>query len=340
MLRRPTVLLACLALAAGLACRRDAPRSADAPDDGGYQEAVEAVRDAYTGAATFDDKLAIARDFFERFPQAEDAADVVGAVAHDALEAGRPEAAHALIDATLARVEDPEVAFRVRMQLVDLYAKTGEKAKLRALVGELAAARELRYRDLYPIVEAAVTAEDWELALDESEASLAFATPAAYKEDSPDLSDAEAAKLGTRRVAYSLAFKGWAQYNLGHPEEALATFQTAKASTDFSPLGVDATPLHRYWGQALLRQGQATEAMEMLAPEALFGAGPEALDAYREAYAACNDGDGGFDEHLWQERLARARELPDFTLPDYDGGTASLSDFAGDVVLLAFWFPT
>lgn len=338
--RRLSVPLACLALLFGLGCRYEPAQPDAATDDEGYQAAVEEARGAYMAAETFDEKLAIARGFLERFPQAEDAASVVGMVAGAAVEAGRADAARELIDATLARLEDPETAFQVKMQLVDFHAKTGNKEALRALVAELGKERDLGYRDHYPIIEAALTAEDWELALAHSEASLAYATPAAYKEDSPDVSDAEAEKLGTRRVAYSLAFKGWAEYNLGRTEEAFASFREARESTDFSPLGVDSTSLHRYWGKALVAEGKATEAMDLLAAEALYGAGETALGAYREAYAACHDGEDGFEEHLWEERLARARKLPDFALPNYDGEIVSLADFAGDVVLLAFWFPT
>ena len=105
-------------------------------------------------------------------------------------------------------------------------------------------------------------------------------------------------------------------------------------------LGVDATPLHRYWGKALLEEGEAEEAMELLAGEALFGNGSDALDAYREAYTACHDGEDGFEDHLWDLRMEKARAMPDFALPNYDGETVSFADFKGDVVLLAFWFPT
>ena len=38
--------------------------------------------------------------------------------------------------------------------------------------------------------------------------------------------------------------------------------------------------------------------------------------------------------------MKSAREMPDFALPNYDGETVHFADFKGDVVLLAFWFPT
>lgn len=348
MPRRLSLLLACLALLVSLGCRQEAregsppeaAQAADAAADQGYHEAADQAQKDYREAATFDDKLAVLRDFLVRYPEAEDLGDVLQMVTNDALEAERPEAAAAFIDEALERIENPDKRFEARLQLASLLGKTGKRDELRALVAELGEEHELRYRDLYAIVEAAIAAEDWDLAAQESQASLAFATPAHYQEDSPEVSDADAQRYGTRRVAYSLAFEAWAQYNLGRTEEAFESFRRAEESADHNVLGIDATPLHRYWGRALLRQGQAEKAMDVLASEALFGRGDEALATYREAWEACHDGADGFDEHLSDLRLASATKVPDFALPNYQGETVHLSQFAGDVVLLTFWFPT
>ncbi len=331
------LFLACVALL-GWGCHPADHGGSHAAD--AFEAAKDAAESAYKDAESFDEKLEIARGFLTSYPESEDTGEVLELIGGDALEAGRPEAAYELADAVLTRIEDPKVELQVKMKIAALHGKTGRQDELAGLAAELAAGHELRYRELYPLMEAAVEAQAWELAIEQAETSLAFATAEAYKEDSPDVSDADAAKYGERRIAYSLANKGWAQFNLGRAEEAFESFESAKDSSVYNFLGVDDTPLTRYWGQALLRQGEAVEAMELLATEAIFGSASEALDVYREAYSACHDGADGFDEHLWDTRRQRARAIPDFELPDYDGGTVAFADFKGDVVLLAFWFPT
>jgi hypothetical protein len=43
---------------------------------------------------------------------------------------------------------------------------------------------------------------------------------------------------------------------------------------------------------------------------------------------------------LWATRNELAPTIDDFELADYQGTPHRLSDAAGDVILLAFWFPT
>ena len=342
MRRRSTPILTCLALLGTLACQPAVQdeQAARAAGSTAYEEAKEAAENAYKAAASFDEKLAIARGFLAQYPDTEDTTDVLRLIGGDALEAERPEAVFELLSRTLERIEDLDSRFQVRLQLADLYARAGRKDELRALAAELTGQRELTYRDHFAIAEAAVTAEDWTLAIEHSDASLALATPEHFKQDSPEVSDADAQVYGTRRAAHSLANKGWAQYHLGRTEEAFATFCQAEESTDYNLLGVDSTALHGYWGRALADQGRPEKAMELLAAEAVFGSRPEGLEAYREAYASYSGGEDGFEDHLWELRLSQARPVPEFALPNYAGETVRLSDFAGDVVLLAFWFPT
>ena len=345
MARRCFPLLTCLALLAFLGCRETAqeePLAEAAVLSGAesFDEAKEAAQSAYRATESFEEKLAIAGEFLERYPDTDDTPSILGMVGRDALKAENPDAVFELARSTLERIKDADNRFQVRLQLAGLYGRAGRQEELRALVSELGEARDLRYRDHYAIIEAALEAEDWELAVEHSDASLAYASPAHYKEDSPELSDAEAQEAGTRRVAYSLAYKGWAQFNLGHKDAAFESFRRAKESTDYNLLGLDATPLHSYWGRALLAGGEAEEAMEVLATEALFGRDKAGYEAYRQAYAACHEDEDGFEEHLWAMRRREAREVPDFTLANYDGQDVSLSGFQGDVVLLAFWFPT
>ncbi len=94
--------------------------------------------------------------------------------------------------------------------------------------------------------------------------------------------------------------------------------------TTYHLASVDDTPLHRYWGRTLLFHGNADAAME----------------TYREAWIAIHGNEEGLLEDLNQKRPEYARPFPSFELPDYEGGTLSVAQFQGDVILVAAWFPT
>ena len=190
-----------------------------------------------------------------------------------------------------------------------------------------------------PAARANATPKAWALAIDQADASLALATPEAYQTQYPEMTGEESEKGGRRRVALSSAYKGWAQANLGRAEEAVATFAEAAPNTSYSFLGADDTPLHLYWGKTLLLQGDAEGALEKLTVEAIHG-DAEAGGVFRRAWIAANGSEAGLEERLWALREEKARPLPEFSLPDYDGNSLKSTGFAGDVMVVVAWQPT
>ena len=174
-------------------------------------------------------------------------------------------------------------------------------------------------------------------------AALLLATPEVYRADYPerDFSDEDLANRAARRRAMALTHGGWAQHKMGNSELAFSRFAAADEAGSMSYLGVPNTPLYEYWGRAALDQGETESAIELLGLHAIFGDdGSSAMPYLRQAYAAKNGSEEGFDEFLWATRNELAPTIDDFELLDYDGNPFRLSDVGDKVVLLAFWFPT
>ena len=95
-----------------------------------------------------------------------------------------------------------------------------------------------------------------------------------------------------------------------------------------------------YWARTLLKQGKVAEAVDLLAPNALFGGDKEAMEVMEEAWVA-QGAKGDLQAHLDELRVSKAVPAPDFTLADYEGRPHTFSTLRnGEVTLLAFWFPT
>ncbi len=336
----PTVRLATvalLALAVVAACGRTHPPATDA------ETAYAAFRDAYAEAATPADKVALAETYLADHPGSERAATVLDyAVHHLRRDLGDLPRAKALVERTLARATEPESRFEMKLTLWEVTNDLGQAVDLRTVATEIAAERALRYDELERLHDAAVRSERWDLADEWATASLGRATVEAYRRENPDstASDDVVAARVERRRAQALAGQGWARFNLGREEEALATFEAARAITRTNFVGVPQTPLFRYWGLAELRRGDLARAEELLAPDAVMAGNGEALDALRLLHARRTGGEAGFDELLLATRQRLARPAADFTLPTYAGEPVSLASRRGKVVLLAFWFPT
>ncbi len=307
------------------------------------ESAFREVRSALEETDSESEKATLAEGFLAEFPDTERAGTMAATVAYYRGERlGEPERAYEVLRSALDRIQDPESRFEVGTALAPLAHELGHAVDLAEVAGDLAAVRELTFNDHLQVMETAVEVEQWELALEHSEASLGLASEEAYRADYPDreFSDQEVAERSRRRRVLALAHRGWALCNLERCDQGLEVFEEADRIKTVDYMGVSDTPLDLFWGRAMLARGEERRAIELLAADAAFGDAAEAVPLLRQAYAAVNQGEDGFDEYLWSIRERLAKPVDDFTLPDYEGLPHTLSALEDKVVLLAFWFPT
>ncbi len=321
-------------------CGQMNPEPAEDPAKAAYSQ----FREAYLDSENRADQVALVEGFITEWPDHRNsgyfAADVIGYYAD---ELGDPEKAYSIVAGVLDQAQDPEVRFWLGTNLAPVAADVGRDLDLEGLIADLEAEGELDFDQASQVLTAAAGLGDWELMDSWADAALARSTPEAFQADYPDHefeADDLQRRANSRRVT-ALANKGWAAYNLGSVDDAMAAFKEADAIAEVNYVGVTGTPLARYWGEALWRQGEADRAIEVLTPEVIFGDVDGAEPALREAWAAANDGSQEYEEFLLSSRREIARTIDDFSLTDYQGAPVSLSGLRqGKVTLLAFWFPT
>lgn len=303
--------------------------------------AIEELEETYEELESAAEQVAVLEGYLDRYPDTEHTKGVVSELTRVlAEELERPDEARAAIDKALGRVTEQDNRRDLEMVLALFLAKTDRLDELARLADAMAREYDFRFTDHYQLMESAAEAEAWVLVIEQADASLAYATPEAYKAQYPKMTHEEARRNGRRRVAYAMAFKGWALAHLDRVAEAMAVFEQALPAAAYSLLGADETPLHLYWGKSLLEAGDSAGALEKLAVEAIHGIHGEGPEAFRRAWIAARGGDEGLEERLAELRREHAVALPGFALADYGGGVVDTADFVGDVILVAAWHPT
>jgi tetratricopeptide (TPR) repeat protein len=308
------------------------------------ERAYEAATKAAEKAATSQEKVAVWQAFLARYPNSERTVEVARTVVeYLAEELDRPEEADRFLVALLPRISNSERRRDVAFQRLPLLARLQRGEELRQLADELSLGRALTFAEAVTIAEAARRAGVWEVALQHYRQALPFATAKAYRAEQAGapLSEDRLERAVRRRQAKVFTGLGWAEQNLGHTDRALRWFAQARSCDLLRFLGNTDSELGLLEGKTLLAAGKIDRALAVLAPEALFGDDPEALQVCRQAYVAKYGTEEGFEAFLARERERLARPAPDFTLPDYAGKEHTFSALsAGRVTLLAFWFPT
>ena len=338
MSRRITILALVAFVGLAGAC---AKQEQEDPAEVAWSELVE----AWNGLETAEEKAALAESYLADFPDTEHSGSMASVVVYyRGHEMEDPQAAYDIVAPVFEQIEDPEQRFAVGMEMLDLADSVEVPLELAEVADDLAAQRPLTYGEHQQVVESAADLEEWSIAAEHAGAATGLATPEAYQADYPDreFTDEDLAERAQGREATSLAYEGWAAYNMGDTELAFARFAAADDVGSVSYLGVPNTPLYTFWGRAALGEADFDSAIEFLGAEAAFGNDGSGAEVYlREAYAAKNGDEEGFDEFLWTTRNELATTVDDFTLLDYEGNEISMANVStGKVTLLAFWFPT
>lgn len=340
MVYRFSTLLVVISVIFAVGCGGHDTSEPEDPASAAYSE----FRDGYLNADDRAAQVGLVEGFITAWPNHKYtgyfAADIISYHADDQ---GDPERAYEIVSGVLDRADDPDVRFWLGTSLAPVAADVGRDLDLAGLIADIEAKGDLDFDQAEQILTAAAGLGDWELMDSWADEALARSTPEAFQADYPDREfNAEdlQRRADSRRVT-ALANKGWAAYNLGNVDGAMAAFEEAEAIAEVNYVGVTGTPLARYWGEAMVREGDAARAIAVLSRETLFGDQTSAEPVLREAWVAANEGDRGFDEFLETTRLELAPTIDDFVLTDYEGAEVALSELRQDkVTLLAFWFPT
>jgi hypothetical protein len=335
-MRRTATVLVIVAIGFGIGCAKGEPEDP-------AEVAYKAMRAEYSATEDEGTKAELAEQYLAEFPDTSHSGSMAAVVAYYRGERlGDQQKVFEVLSTALDQIDDPDARFEVSMAMVPASYEIGRPLDVAAVAEALAAERALGFDEHYEVMSAAEQHELWSLAEHHADAALAFATEEAFRADYPDreFSDDQVALRARLRKVEALAYKGWALCNQGRDEECFAIFEEADPLNQTSYAGSSDTPLDRFWGQALVDREAYEQAMELLVPDAVFGDRTNALPPLKAAYVAVHGDDRGFEDYLWSERQRIARTVEDFTLPDYNGTQHSLSDGDGNVMLLAFWFPT
>jgi tetratricopeptide (TPR) repeat protein len=339
MLRSASILALTALIGFAVGCSKHEQAGANSSED-----AYQALKTAWDDAQSSEAKVALAEDYLSRFPGSEHSGSMAWRIAYyRGQDLGDPAGAWAAIAAALPGIEDPEQRFEASMAGLSLADSTDVTLDLADVAAALGAVRPLSFDEHSQVASAAVALELWEVADQHSRAALELATPDRFRLDYPEREYTEQ-QIATRvkhRKTSQLVMSGWALFNLGATDEAFARFKEAEDVGSENYLGIPNNSLYQFWGRAALAEGDYTTAIDMLGAEAIFGQDREAAEPFlREAFAASTRGGESYEEFLWATRNRLAKTADDFELLDYQGTPHRLSDAAGKVILLAFWFPT
>jgi len=305
---------------------------------------IKAFQKAYLESQDRAEQVVLVKQLLADYPNH----DYAGFFAEDIVkyysgDLGQPDEAYRILDQTIAAADDPVAKVNLATTLAPVAAELGQPLDLQGLVAGVQNRNDLSFFKIQRVMDAAATLGDWDLEESIADNALARSTVETYRLEFPDRDypEEELAEIVTRRQVEALAHKGWAVYNQDRVEEAMALFEESDSLAEKNYVGLAHGPLALYWGTAILRQGDSERAIEVIAPEAIYGDGDRAQPVLRQAWAATNGTEEDFDEFLSATRGRLAPAVNDFILKNYSGEAISLADIRRDkVTFLAFWFPT
>lgn len=131
---------------------------------------------------------------------------------------------------------------------------------------------------------------------------------------------------------------GQAEVAIGYLREALALTEKGRVPTELDHQAHREVELEL--GLTFAALGDTVQALEQFLTVLTERDDTTAHREYSKIAGAQGASAMEVQKAIWQRRLRGARAAADFALPDVNGDTVRLADFAGAVVLLSFWFPS
>ncbi len=288
------------------------------------------------------EKLRLATDFLDKYPDSPYTVQVVDAVTRDyyGTAVTDPKGAVAFAQSRLAGLSDQRQIEAGRLVLLRLYGKAGMGESIAALADKLGSKASLS--DRTAIVDGAVAAGDWGLVEREAQVTLDLLSPDYLKNRSggEELNEAQIDFELRMQKADLYRYLGEARFRQGAVGDALKDFESANQDEIRNFVGLGFTSLDEMWGEALIASGENQKAMDVLERPALIGRNEEALGLFRKAYLATGHPEKEFDRFCADRRVQVAPEMPGFQALDYSGKEFTYEPGNGKVTFLAFWFPT
>jgi tetratricopeptide (TPR) repeat protein len=247
-----------------------------------------------------------------------------------------------LAEKVQGQVESEEVKRWIDQRLLGVFGKTKKIDRLDNMAAKLSASGEENFNLYYDFIRAYTDAEQWAPIMKYAEKADPFANRDAYKKEyeDRDYSDEVLTKRGKNRKGLLLTYTGWALANTGDIETALKNFNDAGTMIMHAYTGQSDGKLDYFWGTTLIKAGKLDEALDRLAPLALYDGDEDAMALMKKAYIKKHGDDAKLDQFLKKQRVKFAKQIDDFTLKKYDGTELTLSSHKGKVIVLSFWFPT
>ncbi len=264
---------------------------------------------------------------------------------------GASEEARFLLAGILAGTGRAREAVAAYEELAE--AATEERTRERALEGKfdvllithrgaaLSFAGELLAHSENPILMSTIgydladSAGTYGLAIELFERAVAFSDTAHLRAFYPAADPLWLVDRAAKSRGFYLEMIGELNYELGEDEAAIMSLERARSELS-DPVKEILSTLARSYTRAGRPEEAIDVLLELLAKESDPGARALLDTLYEEVHGSL----AGLDERIARAREEFFREALDFTLEGEGGAPVSLRDFRGEVVLLAFWFPT
>ena len=333
----------CVLMAASLAILGCGGDGGDESSQAAIDQAYEVIDELYDNEASDEAKLAATVEFLEAYPESEHTIGLVGDIFYfKGEQAGDWDGAVEFAERIRSELMDPEIAADFDQRLISWYGRAGAKAKMLSMADRFEQEGTIRFGDYFNVIEHAVSMEDWALVREYCAKAEPKANAATWRAEWPDIeaTDERAEEAGLNRQGMLLVKDSWARTNLGDIDGSLDGFASADEIIERSFVGIPGYDLNIYWGRAFMMKGDVEGAMEKFAPDALIVGDDDAAAALRKAYAMANGSEDGYATWSCRKRLAIAKKVDDFELPDSSGARQRFDVLRGEATLLNIWSST